>query len=1011
MFVNSISRAVFAGQLMISLSVCYGQPEDPLHVESRNTNALAHTAPATGPTSDCPDSLLGDCPLGRVVLSDDQIDAFTRQLDPGANQVAARFKTALSTATGRLALAGCVADWENARRARWRQEAIREFFSEYFADNHGSLELLESKSWLPRWMRKLSEPYRSDMRELLPAIQDIARRVKPEGLAGRELKEFLENNAAPYVVYEALIRPLSRPDPLRRVLGKLFVTDDDGLLTVPIGQKKRAHQVFGQFLAGTKPFAKLKSQLPALGRDIAKVDPIHIRLARALREPLFAAHLAHERSKRSKAGRNPTPKKLMNRVVDDMNALLDRTPAGLRIKPPAIGTIQAHLDHFDTMHGSYQFAQKRIDRFVSSIAVKSGLRERWRDALDTELVAVWAADTDPAEPSDPLDILRNTTFLGTALSKDGARLRINPRLTALVQVRLSRLRTSLQERVQLVEMLDPFVTRIRDGDLQRVFQASAGRFFVAEWVRQTVADSKETDVRQWAPPCLDASAEVGQDSASEVESIIRASTAETPVLTIDVRRLVFDRSHTNLLKSSCFYDPRTAFDVHTYQTEFDGHYVGRIFGVFSLPARGSKNLEDFRTRLRSQREWLTNLARRHDRLVINISDTPRWLSRIGSASTDEAAFFYPPSNLTTWQTMVQDLVVFVRQCYSGPVYYEFWSEPDGRFLGTMEEFQSLYAATAKTIKKTDPRAKVGGAAVNHWNGTLRADRRHGAVNAALIQYAHTNGLPLDFISWHHFATDPDELLRAKRGYEDALRKAGFSTRPAFYLSEWNIPLNLRGSRYAAATAADYFVRFQRMKLGMQTVAAWVDFNPRPAMHDYSPYGLLTQQGYKRPEYFTHKLFDRMSRDSHGIATIEYPELGATAVVSQKGAGEYDILLWFRDDREPMHAVTTILEGKGISRKDLKDYGSEAQLMDAVLHVKPERRRWTEAFRTARDIFLGHRGQPVAVQLHFPGSERVHVQSAQSVTTSLSQKAVFAVDNKIAFDLRPFELCRIRVSLH
>lgn len=144
-----------------------------------------------------------------------------------------------------------------------------------------------------------------------------------------------------------------------------------------------------------------------------------------------------------------------------------------------------------------------------------------------------------------------------------------------------------------------------------------------------------------------------------------------------------------------------------------------------------------------------------------------------------------------WRTMARDDSVWVRTVASyvaglrqrGAVvgYHEVYNEPDLRdertaeatfYTGDLEDYLELYRATAAAIRAADPAARVGGPAL-----------AVAAANAdwldAFCRMVTDEGLPLDFLSFHHYG---------HFGLEGTLRAVGdvLATYPTLRDVEWHL---------------------------------------------------------------------------------------------------------------------------------------------------------------------------------------------------------------------------------
>ena len=120
------------------------------------------------------------------------------------------------------------------------------------------------------------------------------------------------------------------------------------------------------------------------------------------------------------------------------------------------------------------------------------------------------------------------------------------------------------------------------------------------------------------------------------------------------------------------------------------------------------------------------------------------------------------------------------------VYWEIWNEPDldpadtglpknpRCWGGTVTNFFRLYETTAKHLKGKFPDLKIGGPAIA---GNFRWGER-------FLAYCRDNSVPLDFFSWHTYATEPKQIVANCRTARALMDKYGFEKAESI-LNEWN----------------------------------------------------------------------------------------------------------------------------------------------------------------------------------------------------------------------------------
>ncbi len=135
------------------------------------------------------------------------------------------------------------------------------------------------------------------------------------------------------------------------------------------------------------------------------------------------------------------------------------------------------------------------------------------------------------------------------------------------------------------------------------------------------------------------------------------------------------------------------------------------------------------------------------------------------------------------------------------IWYEVWSAPDldGFFLGRKQEYLDLYKAVAEGIKELEAETKmhiaVGGPSASWWfqnfdGNTIITPEK--SLIYELLKFCSQNKLPLDFISWHAYSTDPntEEEMTAYNKTPAALIREwltyfNFSKDTPLLVSEWN----------------------------------------------------------------------------------------------------------------------------------------------------------------------------------------------------------------------------------
>jgi xylan 1,4-beta-xylosidase len=157
----------------------------------------------------------------------------------------------------------------------------------------------------------------------------------------------------------------------------------------------------------------------------------------------------------------------------------------------------------------------------------------------------------------------------------------------------------------------------------------------------------------------------------------------------------------------------------------------------------------------------------------------------------EGADAQPPKNFDKYAAIAKHIVLHYNRGWAKGFHYrirfwEIWNEPDlGKvfWAGTAHQYFELYGKLALAVKSADPHARVGGPAIARPNDDT-------PYRDAFLEYVRTEHLPLDFYSWHWYATDSDDpldFIRISRDMRARLDKHGF-TRTRSMVTEWNYGL-------------------------------------------------------------------------------------------------------------------------------------------------------------------------------------------------------------------------------
>ena len=151
----------------------------------------------------------------------------------------------------------------------------------------------------------------------------------------------------------------------------------------------------------------------------------------------------------------------------------------------------------------------------------------------------------------------------------------------------------------------------------------------------------------------------------------------------------------------------------------------------------------------------------------------------------------PPPDLDKYAEVAKHIVLhynrgWARGFHYRIKYWEVWNEPDlGRYFwgGSPQLFFQMYEKIARAVKQADRRALVGGPAIAQPNDT-------NPYIDDFLSYVRARAVPLDFYSWHWYATDsndPLDIIRVGQAMRTHLDRRGFH-KTLSVLDEWNYGL-------------------------------------------------------------------------------------------------------------------------------------------------------------------------------------------------------------------------------
>ncbi len=247
----------------------------------------------------------------------------------------------------------------------------------------------------------------------------------------------------------------------------------------------------------------------------------------------------------------------------------------------------------------------------------------------------------------------------------------------------------------------------------------------------------------------------------------------------------------------------------------------------------------------------------------------------------------PPKDYAKWEAFVAAFARHVTERYGAEEvrswYFEVWNEPNltGFWIGdtggkseaefapvARAEYFKLYAASARAVKSIDPRYRVGGPAT----------AGEGWIDETLAHCAE-QGLPLDFVSTHSYATtsgyldenggagtvfspDRDAITGGVKKVRAKIDASVFA-RTELHYTEWSSSYTpadpIHDSYHSTAFILD---KMRHIGGAAQSMSYWTftdifeEAGPRTTPF-HGGFGLLNHQDLPKPSYFAYRFLNRL----------------------------------------------------------------------------------------------------------------------------------------------------------
>jgi hypothetical protein len=304
-----------------------------------------------------------------------------------------------------------------------------------------------------------------------------------------------------------------------------------------------------------------------------------------------------------------------------------------------------------------------------------------------------------------------------------------------------------------------------------------------------------------------------------------------------------------------------------------------------------------------------------------------------------------PANYALWEELMERMVKHYQERGLSGLYWEVANEPDLGEMGgspsrfTAENYPRFYEHTARAVLRADPTAHIGGPALAGWTSPILP---------ALLEYCDKRKVPLGFVSWHGYNSDPRAFQASTEGVK-ALLTQHPSLHPELILDEWNMALTVPPAdvriqpafvletawrmRKSGVTYScyyhirdyhvdrDLFAKFFSYK-GASFMANWWNRMPQ---YD----GLFDYQNVMRPAYFS---FELLARETGDELKVTSDNDSVHAILTwDRSYGIYNLVFWnFSSQPVTVKMQSVGLKGALVAKRRMLDASSPSEDENARL---------------------------------------------------------------------------------
>jgi hypothetical protein len=309
-------------------------------------------------------------------------------------------------------------------------------------------------------------------------------------------------------------------------------------------------------------------------------------------------------------------------------------------------------------------------------------------------------------------------------------------------------------------------------------------------------------------------------------------------------------------------------------------------------------------------------------VILDLFGTPNGLGAVLDKNS-------APHNLKIYKELIKNTIRKFSCEKKYNIWYEVWNAPDlgDFFLGGRAEYFNLYRIIGEAVNELRRETKIyiplGGPSVSAWFKNIEPNNilsPEGSLIYELIKYCYSYRLPLDFISWHAYSSDPAEEKQDtiyNKPFVELIREwltyFKFNSNLPLLIDEWSFDgaANILAERGKNAYISASYIpgRLKNMYeagIDYQTYFCLEDFGDNQAgiirnlgLFSFDP-ARPENKGYTKANYNLWRMLDLLGQD---LFTAKFND-EFVGVIPTKSAGYLAVLIYnYIDPQAAMNYIS------------------------------------------------------------------------------------------------------------